>query len=102
MGSYMNRILAGAMFSIVAVFAFAPSAGWAKTAGVCAAEYKDNKAAIKGAGQKKKDFITACRADQETIPGAATTQTAPPAATCAHADTASPCGTAEDRQRASY
>jgi hypothetical protein len=76
----MNRILAGAMFSIFAAFTVAPSIGWAKTAGVCAAEYKDNKAAIKAAGQKKKDFITACRADQETIPGPATTQAAPPAA----------------------
>jgi hypothetical protein len=80
MGSYMNRILAGAMFSIVAVFAIAPSAGWAKTAGVCAAEYKDNKAALKAAGTKKKDFIAACRADQEQIPGPATTQASPPAA----------------------
>jgi hypothetical protein len=75
----MRRILAGIVFSLMATVIATPSVSWAKTAGVCAAEYKDNKAAIKGAGQKKKDFITACRADQETIPGPATTQAAPPA-----------------------
>jgi hypothetical protein len=73
----MRRILAGIAFSLMATVIATPSVSWAKTAGVCAAEYKDNKAAIKASGQKKKDFITACRANQEKIPGPATTQAAP-------------------------
>jgi hypothetical protein len=66
----MKRALAGIVFSIAALFAVAPQAVWAKSAKDCEAEYKANKDAIKGAKQKKKDFITACKAGTETIPGA--------------------------------
>jgi hypothetical protein len=50
-----------------------------KSAKDCNAEFAANKDAIKAAGQKKKDFIAACRSGTETAPsGGATT---PPAAT---------------------
>jgi hypothetical protein len=66
------------IFSIVAVaalVAFSPSTSFAdiKTAKVCDAEYAANKAAIQGGGQKKADFVTACRAGTEVIPGGAAT-----------------------------
>ena len=57
-----------------------------KTVKVCDAEYAANKAAIQGGGQKKADFITACRAGTEVIPGgAAATTPATPATTVAPA-----------------
>jgi hypothetical protein len=57
------------------------SGGSAKTVKECDAEYAANKDAIKGAGQKKKDFVAACRAGNETIPsGAATAPAATPSA----------------------
>jgi hypothetical protein len=71
----MRRVIASIVFSTVAAFAIAPSVGWAKTAKECEAEWKENKEALQAAKQKKKDFIPACRADQETIPK---TVTAPP------------------------
>ncbi len=53
----------------------------AKTVKECDAEYKANKDAIKGSGEKKKDFVEACRTGTETIPGGAATAPAAPAAT---------------------
>jgi hypothetical protein len=41
-----------------------------KTAKECSTEYSANKAGIKAAGQKKAEFIAACRAGTETIPPA--------------------------------
>jgi hypothetical protein len=41
-----------------------------KTAKECNAEYAANKDAIKASGQKKKDFVEACRAGTENIPAA--------------------------------
>ena len=59
---------------------------WAKTAKECNAEYATNKDAIKGAGQKKKDFVAACKAGTETVPASATAAPAPaPAAPAAPA-----------------
>jgi hypothetical protein len=59
--------------------AVAPAGG--KTAKECNAEYSENKAAIKAGGQKKADFIGACRAGNETIPTApAPAAAAPPPA----------------------
>jgi hypothetical protein len=51
----------------------APSATAAagKSAKQCNDEYAANKDAIKASGQKKKDFIAACRAGTETVPPAA-------------------------------
>jgi hypothetical protein len=62
----------------VALFAFAPGTASAdtKTAKVCNAEYAANKAAIQSSGEKKADFVTACRAGTEVIPGAAAVSTA--------------------------
>ena len=58
----------------------APAATAGKTAKECNAEYAQNKAAIKAAGQKKVDFIAACRAGNETIPqGAAAAPASAPA-----------------------
>ena len=84
---------------LTALMAFAPSISEAatttaatttttttKTVKVCDAEYAANKAAIQGGGQKKADFITACRAGTEVIPGgAAATTLATPATTVAPA-----------------
>lgn len=53
----------------------APSEGGGKTAKECNAEYKANKEAIRASGQRKKDFIEACRSGAPTPSGAA-----PPAA----------------------
>jgi hypothetical protein len=44
----------------------APATG-VKTASRCDAEYAANKAAIRASGQKKRDFVAACRAGTETI-----------------------------------
>ena len=58
-----------------------PSAAAGKSAKDCNAEYAANKEAIKASGQKKKDFVAACKAGTETIPtpaaAAATPTTAP-------------------------
>lgn len=47
----------------------------ANTASECNAEYAANKAAIRSSGQKKADFIAACRAGNETVPTAAAAPT---------------------------
>jgi hypothetical protein len=61
----------------------APSAsgGTGKSAKDCNAEYGANKDAIKSSGQKKKDFIAACRAGTETVPsgGGSASATSEPA-----------------------
>ena len=60
----MNRsiwsVLAASGVAIVLAVAAAPS--YAKTVKECDADYAANKAAIKASGQKKADFIAACRA----------------------------------------
>ena len=65
----MRRILLGAVIGI-AMSAVSLGTASAKTVRECDAEYSANKAAIQGV-QKKADFVTACRAGTETIPGAA-------------------------------
>src|SRR5271165_1451249 len=45
----------------------APTAAAGKSAKECNAEYAGNKAAIRSSGQRKADFIAACRAGNETI-----------------------------------
>lgn len=70
--------------------ALAPQA-FAKTVKECDAEYSANKAAIKGAGQKKADFVAACRAGTETIPGGAAAS-APPAQAPAQANAPAAAG----------
>jgi hypothetical protein len=56
----------------------APTAAAGKSAKECNAEYAANKAAIRSSGQKKADFVAACRAGNETIPQGAAA--APPPA----------------------
>ncbi len=78
--------------------AAAPVAG-GKTAKECNEEYAANKAAIRAAGQKKKDFVAACRAGNETVPqGAAATpapaSAAPPAPMPSSAPAPAPATTA--------
>ena len=68
-----------AAIGLALAFAAAPAS--AKTVKECDAEYAANKGAIKGSGEKKKDFVDACRAGTESIPGgAATAPAAAPAA----------------------
>jgi pyruvate/2-oxoglutarate dehydrogenase complex dihydrolipoamide acyltransferase (E2) component len=57
--------------------AAAPAAG--KSAKECNAEYSENKAAIKATGQKKSDFVAACRAGTEVVPTAAAPAASAPA-----------------------
>jgi hypothetical protein len=100
-------LIATAIGLSVALFGASASA---KTAKECNAEYSTNKAAIKAAGQKKADFIAACKAGTETIPtapAAATPAPAPasaapaaaPAAPVAHA--AGPAAASEVQAQAS-
>jgi hypothetical protein len=55
------------------------AAAGGKTAKECNAEYAANKEAIKASGQKKKDFVEACRAGTETVPPGAAPAAAAPA-----------------------
>jgi pyruvate/2-oxoglutarate dehydrogenase complex dihydrolipoamide acyltransferase (E2) component len=73
----------------------APSATAAagKSAKQCNDEYAANKDAIKASGQKKKDFIAACRAGTETVPPAAAAP-APAAPAAAPAPAPAPAATA--------
>jgi hypothetical protein len=66
------------------------SAGETKTSSQCNAEYAANKAAIKAAGQTKRDFVAACRSGNESIPTAATAPPAPAAAPSYNAPTPAP------------
>jgi hypothetical protein len=66
----------------IALFGAAASG---KTAKECNAEYATNKDAIKGAGQKKADFIAACKAGTEVVPTSAAPAAAAPAPTPAGA-----------------
>jgi hypothetical protein len=51
-----------AAFGVAAVVALSSAPGYAKTVKECDAEYTANKAAIKASGQKKADYVAACRA----------------------------------------
>jgi len=64
-----SQLLFLSTFTTLLAIASVPAS--AKTVKECNAEYAANKDAIKGAGQKKKDFVEACRAGTETIPSAA-------------------------------
>jgi len=55
----------------------APPAAAGKSAKECNAEYAANKAAIRSSGQRKANFIAACRAGNETIPQGAAGAPAP-------------------------
>ena len=55
----------------------APTAAAGKSAKECNAEYAANKATIRSSGQRKADFIAACRAGNETIPQGAAAAPAP-------------------------
>lgn len=61
----------------------AATAAAGKSAKQCNEEYAANKDAIKASGQKKKDFIAACRAGTETVPPAAAAPAPAPAAPAA-------------------
>jgi hypothetical protein len=66
------------------------AAAGGKTAKECNAEYAANKEAIKASGQKKKDFVEACRAGTETVPPAAAPAAAAPAPAAAPPPAAPP------------
>lgn len=84
----MRKVLLGTTFAIaLAALTFTPAS--AKTAKECNAEYAANKAAIKSV-QKKADFIAACKAGTEVVPGAATAAPAPAAPAPSPAQTAAP------------
>jgi pyruvate/2-oxoglutarate dehydrogenase complex dihydrolipoamide acyltransferase (E2) component len=86
----MRRSVFGilAVCAAAAVLAFSSAPTFAKTVKECDAEYSANKAAIKASGQKKADYVAACRAGTATTPAA--TAPAAPAATPAAAPAATP------------
>lgn len=57
--------IAAASFAAFA-FAAVPTLAHAKTAKECEANWKSNKAEIQKSGQKKKDFMTQCRASDSS------------------------------------
>src|SRR5271170_2479853 len=74
----MRLSIIAATTAVTLGIAFCGAPASAKTVKECNAEYAANKDAIKGGGQKKADFVAACRAGTETIPGgAAAAPTAP-------------------------
>jgi hypothetical protein len=77
-----------AAFGVAAVVALSSAPGYAKTVKECDAEYTANKAAIKAAGQKKADYVAACRAG--TVAPVAAPATVAPAPAPAAAATAAP------------
>lgn len=73
------RLASASAISLAIAFAAVPAL--AKTVKECNAEYAANKDAIKASGEKKKDFVEACRGGTETIPsGAATAPASAPEA----------------------
>ena len=90
------RVFSKVAFAASALFCigFLSAPASAKTAKECDAEYAANKPAIQGAKEKKKDFITACRAGTETIPGgAAAAPVSAPAAAPAPTPVSAPAST---------
>jgi hypothetical protein len=71
------------------------AAAGGKTAKECNAEYAANKEAIKASGQKKKDFVEACRAGTETVPPGAAPAAAAPAPAAAPPPAAPPPAAAQ-------
>lgn len=71
------HLASAATIGLLMALANAPAS--AKTTAECNTEYAANKAAIKGAGTSKADFVAACKAGTETIPeGAASSAPAEP------------------------
>ena len=87
-----SSIRLGSIAAVTLLFAFVNPPASAKTTAECNAEYQANKAAIKSAGTKKADFMTACKAGTETIPAgtSATSSPAEPAPVGAAAPAAPP------------
>jgi hypothetical protein len=77
----IDRFVIAAAISLA--FALADAPAEAKTVKDCDAEYAANKDAIKGSGEKKKDFIAACRGGTETIPSISAAPAAAPATSSA-------------------
>jgi hypothetical protein len=93
-----------AAFGVAAVVALSSAPSYAKTVKECDAEYTTNKAAIKAAGQKKADYVAACRAGAATpvVTPAAAAPAAPapaPAAAPAAAPTMAAPPPASSRRR---
>jgi uncharacterized membrane protein len=78
-----------AAFGVAAVVALSSAPSYAKTVKECDAEYTANKASIKASGQKKADYVAACRAGAVT-PVATPAAAAPAAPAPAAAPTAAP------------
>jgi hypothetical protein len=99
--SVFQILMAGGIAGIVAM---SGAAAFAKTVKECDAEYAANKEAIKASGQKKADYIAACRAGTTTpvatpaaapaTPASAPVAPATPAAAPAPAITPTPKATA--------
>jgi hypothetical protein len=78
-----------AVCGVAAVVALSSAPAYAKTVKECDAEYTANKEAIKAAGQKKADYVAACRAGT-AAPVAAPAAAAPAAPAPAAAAAATP------------
>ena len=64
---------------VAALIALSSAPASAKTVKECDAEYAANKASIKASGQKKADYVAACRAGTATPAAASATAPVPPA-----------------------
>ena len=62
----MKLFLLGISTALCAAIAVA---GHAKTVAQCNAEYATNKASIRASGERKRDFLTRCRAETAAITG---------------------------------
>ncbi len=56
-----------AVLATAASLSLIPENGYAKTVKECDQEYAASKAAIQASGEKKKDFVTRCRADTAAV-----------------------------------
>ena len=80
-------ITAGVAISALTALA---SPATAKTSKECNTEYTANKAAIQASGQKKADFMTACKLGTEKVPPATSAAPAPAPAPAAPPAAAAP------------
>jgi hypothetical protein len=81
--------------AVAIAFSVMSAPAWAKTAAECNEDYAANKAAIKASGQKKKDYIAACKGGTEAAtpaaPAPAAAAPAPASASTGGGKTAKEC-----------
>ncbi len=71
------RCFGFAVLATAASLSLVPENGYAKTAKECDQEYAASKAEIQASGEKKKDFVTRCRADTAAVTAPLSTSKVP-------------------------